>query len=102
MGEHQHAWDYFTNHRGQWARRCVAGGCDRVEVAADDLNRDWEARARALEQQLAEVLALLERGNMLISAVLDETDDMNLSRVDAQALGAWRRAYATFLAKRQQ
>jgi|SRR6185437_11585330 len=102
MGEHQHVWDYFTNQRGQWARRCVAGGCDRVEVAADDLNRDWEARARAWEQQLAEALALLERGNMLISDVLDETDDMNLSRVNPKALGGWLRAYTLFMAKRQR
>ena len=102
MGEHQHMWDYFANHRGQWARRCVAGGCDQVEVAANDLNQDWEAQARAWEQQLAEALALLERGNMLIADVLDETDDMNLSRVDPRALDGWRRAYAIFMAKRQR
>ncbi len=99
MVEHEHAWEYFANPQGQWARRCLVAGCSRVEVAQNDLNRDWQTRAKTLEQQLAEAIALLQRGNMLISDVLHETDDAHLSRVDPKALSGWQRAYAAFVAQ---
>jgi hypothetical protein len=102
MEEHLHRWDYFANPQGQWARRCLVAGCDRVEVSRDDLSLNWEARAKALEQELAEARALLQRGYMLITDILDETDDTHLSRVDPAALNAWQRAYAVFLAKHQE
>ena len=99
MVEHEHRWEYFANPQGQWARRCLVAGCSRVEVAQNDLNLDWQTRAKTLEQQLAEAIALLQRGNMLISDVLHETDDAHLSRVDPKALSGWQRAYAAFVAQ---
>jgi hypothetical protein len=102
MDGHQHNWEYFTSPQGQWARRCLDTGCERVEVSRDDLNLDWEARAKALEEELAEAVALLRRGSALIAEVLDETDDAHLSRVNPKALSAWQKAYAVFLAQRQK
>lgn len=102
MDGHQHDWDYFINPLGQWARRCRVAGCNRVEVSTDSPGLDWEARARTLEQQLAEAIILLRRGNALIDEVLDETDDAHLSRVNPKALSAWQRDYAVFMVHHQQ
>ena len=102
MDGHQHNWEYFSSPQGQWAHRCLVTGCDRVEVSRDDRNIDWEERARALEQQLAAAVTLLRSGNLLITEVLDETDDTHLSRVNPKALSAWQKAYAAFMTQPQK